>query len=186
MLEAMNLAFVGIFTFELVVKVLSSGIHSYCLDNWNIFDATIMLFTYVDLAADSIIPKSMSSITSKLRIFRLFRFVRVIRRNKTLNEMSETFITALPSLWNALVLISLVFFVYGLLARAVDVACRLGRLDQNSERARCASKSTRRYHRYGPPPSDSIERPFELLPELPQLTRVSLRRARPGNDDEWQ
>ena len=40
----------------------------------------------------------------------------MIRKNKTLNEMWETFVTALPSLSNALVLISLVFFVYGVLA----------------------------------------------------------------------
>merc|ERR1719230_1711608 len=116
MLELSNMIFVGVFTFELVVKVLASGIHSYCLDNWNLFDAFIMFVTYFDLAAETVIPKSLSSITSKLRIFRLFRFVRVIRKNKTLNEMWETFVTAFPSLINAFTLISLVFFVYGVLA----------------------------------------------------------------------
>uniref|UniRef100_A0A7S2F8U8 Calmodulin n=1 Tax=Florenciella parvula TaxID=236787 RepID=A0A7S2F8U8_9STRA len=118
LLDTCNLVFVGIFTFELVVKILGSGLHSYFLDSWNRFDAFIMFVTYFDLVADRVdIPLgAFDSITSKLRIFRLFRFVRVIRKNKTLNEMWETFVTALPSLWNALVLISLVFFVYGVLA----------------------------------------------------------------------
>ena len=48
-LEMINLVFFVIFTLEMIVKVIALGPKMYIKDNFNIFDASIVLISMVDV-----------------------------------------------------------------------------------------------------------------------------------------
>ncbi|CAI2380762.1 unnamed protein product [Moneuplotes crassus] len=73
-LEYFNYVFIAIFTLELVVKLIGLGFKLFIIDKFNIFDAFIVLISYIEL----IFVGGGGAYTS-LRAFRLFRIFKVFR-----------------------------------------------------------------------------------------------------------
>ena len=46
-----NLAFTALFTIEISIKLIGSGLWDFCNDNFNIFDAVIVFFALVEVVA---------------------------------------------------------------------------------------------------------------------------------------
>lgn len=115
MIEAIDYLMVFIFSLELLLKVAAIGPHYYWSDSWNRFDAIIMFITWGDIITESVLPENVSSLTSKLRIFRLVRLVRLVKHEKILKRLLSAMYIALPSLCNALALITMIFFMYTIL-----------------------------------------------------------------------
>ena len=72
-LTTINVVLTILFTLELVLKVVGLGATEYMRDSWNTFDATVVLFSLLELMLQS------SGAVSALRSFRLLRIFRLAR-----------------------------------------------------------------------------------------------------------
>ena len=98
------------FTIECMLKVIAFGLllnrkNSYLRDSWNILDFTIVVSGLVSLTSDSDI-----GFFKVLRIMRVLRPRRLITRVKGLKLVIQTFLHALPRIFNLQLVV--LFFMY--------------------------------------------------------------------------
>lgn len=87
-LHVLDIAFTGLFTLELILKVLANGLlvpypEAYLRDWWNVLDFVIVSVSLVTIPielADSSAASSLSAL-KMLRALRALRPLRVISRN---------------------------------------------------------------------------------------------------------
>ena len=74
-----NFIFMGIFTLEMMIKVLAKGFlfgtHAYLHSGWNVMDGSLVFISWVDLII-TLASSSSPEIFSILRVFRLLRTLR--------------------------------------------------------------------------------------------------------------
>eukprot|EP00656_Telonema_subtile_P054003 TRINITY_DN7944_c0_g1_i4.p1 TRINITY_DN7944_c0_g1~~TRINITY_DN7944_c0_g1_i4.p1 ORF type:complete len:1564 (+),score=583.71 TRINITY_DN7944_c0_g1_i4:124-4815(+) len=104
-LEAINYVFVGIFTIEMAVKLIGLGPRLYVQDRFNVFDALIVLVSYVEIGFTS------SSALTALRTFRLGRVFKMAKRWDSLRRVIETIIDTLPNMGYLSILLLLFMFI---------------------------------------------------------------------------
>lgn len=82
----MNLLFTGIFTLELLIRLLSMGFKIYFKSHWfNFFDAVIVIFSLIDITIAEVLTnnngkiKSSGSVFTALRAFRLLRVFKLAK-----------------------------------------------------------------------------------------------------------
>ncbi|GMH51784.1 hypothetical protein TrLO_g993 [Triparma laevis f. longispina] len=111
MLEEANWFFTILFTFELVVKSIGMGVCNYLADPYNSFDASVVTFSWVEVALLS------GGGFSSLRTFRLLRVLRTLKLAKSwhsLNQLIITVIRSIPGLANFGLILMLFLFIYAL------------------------------------------------------------------------
>lgn len=74
-LEYFNYIFISIFTLELLVKLIGFGFKEFIKDKFNIFDAFIVLISYIEL----LLAGGGGGAYTSLRAFRLFRIFKLFR-----------------------------------------------------------------------------------------------------------
>ena len=105
-----------IFMAEMNMKLVGCGCSAYWADGWNKLDGSIVIMSYVDLAAT--ILASGGANLSFLRILRMLRVLRILRlmRNwKGLFKVVTTLYKALPQMANMIVLMLVVVTICALL-----------------------------------------------------------------------
>jgi len=105
-LVTVNLVFVIAFALEMVMKLIAFGFYQYVQDNWNVFDAIIVIGSFVTMAFDA------GAIAQIGRVFRIARLLKIVKRAKGLKTLFNTMITSLPSMANISSLMFLLYFVY--------------------------------------------------------------------------
>jgi len=105
-LEIMNLIFVAIFTVEAAAKIFALGWCEYWVRNWNKFDFTIVILSFVGMAFD------LGQFATLLRVGRVARMFRLVQTNKNLRDLFYTLIFSLPSISNVASVTFLLFFIY--------------------------------------------------------------------------
>ncbi|KAJ9458945.1 Muscle calcium channel subunit alpha-1 [Diplonema papillatum] len=120
--EAFNYVFISIYTVEFLIKVLGLGWKGYWQDGWNRFDFVVLLVSLVGLG----IGESLAM----FRVFRIGRLLRLFHMSKGLAKMFAALLYALPPLFNIGLVLSCVFFVFGVMG--VDI---FGQLDLMSNPA---------------------------------------------------
>ena len=105
-----NIVFTVIFTLEMVLKILGLGISKYVSDWFNLFDATIVVFSLLDL----FLPESNSSVTA-LRTFRLLRVFKLFKFLTGLRELLDTVLSTLTDLRYFSLILTLFVFIYALI-----------------------------------------------------------------------
>jgi hypothetical protein len=80
-LQRANLTLTGIFTFEMIIKLVIGGIPDYVHSTWNLFDGFIVIGSVVEL-----VVASGSSSLSALRAVRMLRLTRVARLARLANK----------------------------------------------------------------------------------------------------
>jgi hypothetical protein len=73
-LEYFNYLFFTIFTVEVTVKIIGLGLKQFVLDKFNVFDAFVVMVSFIE-----ILLSSGSGAFSSLRAFRLFRIFKLFR-----------------------------------------------------------------------------------------------------------
>jgi len=58
MLDMVNIVFFGIFTMEMLIKLLGMGPKNYVRDSFNIFDAVIVILSIVDVCLSFLVETS--------------------------------------------------------------------------------------------------------------------------------
>ena len=107
-MSGFDLAFMGIFALELVVKVIAMGFMSYMKDPWNVVDFTIVASGGASLFL------SGSAIFSLLRIVKVFRPLRSINRVPGMKRLVNTLFSCLPLMFDVVCLSLLVFYLFSL------------------------------------------------------------------------
>ena len=120
MLVIFNYVFTGIFTVEIILKLIGYGC-DFWYDAWNLFDFIVVLCSYVDLILSNILTSSLKLLSTApqllrlLRVFRLVRLFRLVRKYQRLQSIMEIIQLSLPSILNVFVLLTLVFLIYAVL-----------------------------------------------------------------------
>ena len=111
-----NLFFTFVFGMEMLVKLFAIGWRRYLKDGFNIFDAFIVIMSYVELGLASSGGESNSSL-SVLRAFRLLRIFKIVKSWKNLKTLLSTVLESLTAITNLGVLIILFLFIAALLTK---------------------------------------------------------------------
>ena len=108
-LEVCNLILTIMFILELVLKVGGMGFTEYAKDNFNLFDAVVVLISIIELAA-----AGSGSLTA-LRAFRILRVLKLIRSWTSLQNFLYTVYLTVLDLGNFSFIVILAIFIFALL-----------------------------------------------------------------------
>ena len=102
-----NTLVLTIFIIEAILKMAAfyPQPYKYFKDGWNILDFSIIIISLVPFVGD---------FTTVARLIRLLRITRLTNRSKEMSVMVMTIVKSLPSMVNIFLLLSLLFFIYGI------------------------------------------------------------------------
>ncbi|XP_048344565.1 voltage-dependent L-type calcium channel subunit alpha-1F [Sphaerodactylus townsendi] len=123
-MDLLNMVFTGLFTIEMVLKIIAFKPKHYFVDAWNTFDALIVVGSVVDIAVtevnngghvgESSEDSSRISITF-FRLFRVMRLVKLLSKGEGIRTLLWTFIKSFQALPYVALLIAMIFFIYAVI-----------------------------------------------------------------------
>ncbi|XP_078004023.1 voltage-dependent L-type calcium channel subunit alpha-1F [Phascolarctos cinereus] len=123
-MDVLNMVFTGLFTVEMLLKVIAFKPKHYFCDAWNTFDALIVVGSVVDIAVtevnnggllgESSEDSSRISITF-FRLFRVMRLVKLLSKGEGIRTLLWTFIKSFQALPYVALLIAMIFFIYAVI-----------------------------------------------------------------------
>uniref|UniRef100_A0A8C2XR92 Sodium channel protein n=1 Tax=Cyclopterus lumpus TaxID=8103 RepID=A0A8C2XR92_CYCLU len=118
-LNNINLAFIIVFTFECLVKIVALRCYFFTV-GWNIFDFVVVILSIVGIVLADIIEKYFVSPTlfRVIRLARIGRILRLIRGAKGIRTLLFALMMSLPALFNIGLLLFLVMFIYAIFGMA--------------------------------------------------------------------
>ncbi|XP_069572647.1 voltage-dependent L-type calcium channel subunit alpha-1D-like [Brachyistius frenatus] len=113
-MDILNMVFTGLFTAEMLLKLLALRLRHYFIDAWNSFDALIVVGSVVDIVVTEFSSGEDSSRVSItfFRLFRVMRLVKLLSKGEGIRTLLWTFIKSLQALPYVALLIALIFFIY--------------------------------------------------------------------------
>uniref|UniRef100_M4AXX9 Voltage-dependent L-type calcium channel subunit alpha n=1 Tax=Xiphophorus maculatus TaxID=8083 RepID=M4AXX9_XIPMA len=120
-MDILNMVFTGVFTVEMILKLVAFKPRNYFADAWNTFDALIVVGSVVDIAITEINNTEDSariSITF-FRLFRVMRLVKLLSRGEGIRTLLWTFIKSFQALPYVALLIAMLFFIYAVIGMQV-------------------------------------------------------------------
>eukprot|EP00074_Homo_sapiens_P096850 XP_016875429.1 voltage-dependent L-type calcium channel subunit alpha-1C isoform X15 [Homo sapiens] len=120
-MNILNMLFTGLFTVEMILKLIAFKPKHYFCDAWNTFDALIVVGSIVDIAITEVNnaeENSRISITF-FRLFRVMRLVKLLSRGEGIRTLLWTFIKSFQALPYVALLIVMLFFIYAVIGMQV-------------------------------------------------------------------
>eukprot|EP00927_Polykrikos_kofoidii_P085373 TRINITY_DN9275_c0_g4_i1.p1 TRINITY_DN9275_c0_g4~~TRINITY_DN9275_c0_g4_i1.p1 ORF type:complete len:1865 (-),score=301.26 TRINITY_DN9275_c0_g4_i1:204-5798(-) len=77
-IEVLELVFLGIFVFEMIISIIALGPKMYCLNPITAFDGFVVVISIIEVIANKTSPSGGGGSLSALRTFRLFRVMNKI------------------------------------------------------------------------------------------------------------
>uniref|UniRef100_A0A803TF13 Voltage-dependent L-type calcium channel subunit alpha n=1 Tax=Anolis carolinensis TaxID=28377 RepID=A0A803TF13_ANOCA len=127
-MDLLNMVFTGLFTVEMVLKIIAFKPKHYFCDAWNTFDALIVVGSVVDIAVTEVnvsgpppphlCPSSEDSSRISITFFRLFRVMRLVKllsKGEGIRTLLWTFIKSFQALPYVALLIAMIFFIYAVI-----------------------------------------------------------------------
>ncbi|XP_066490685.1 voltage-dependent L-type calcium channel subunit alpha-1C isoform X9 [Tiliqua scincoides] len=129
-MNILNMLFTGLFTVEMVLKLIAFKPKHYFCDAWNTFDALIVVGSIVDIAITE--PAEHTQCSSSMnaeensrisitffRLFRVMRLVKLLSRGEGIRTLLWTFIKSFQALPYVALLIVMLFFIYAVIGMQV-------------------------------------------------------------------
>uniref|UniRef100_A0A8C2SE05 Voltage-dependent L-type calcium channel subunit alpha n=1 Tax=Capra hircus TaxID=9925 RepID=A0A8C2SE05_CAPHI len=110
-MNILNMLFTGLFTVEMVLKLIAFKPKGYFSDPWNVFDFLIVIGSNAE-------ENSRISITF-FRLFRVMRLVKLLSRGEGIRTLLWTFIKSFQALPYVALLIVMLFFIYAVIGMQV-------------------------------------------------------------------
>ncbi|XP_010004316.1 PREDICTED: sodium channel protein type 5 subunit alpha-like [Chaetura pelagica] len=117
MLKVGNLVFTGIFTAEMILKIIALDPYYYFQQPWNIFDSVIVTLSLIELS----LPRDKSRKKSKkggtlsvLRSFRLLRVFKLAKSWPTLNTLIKIIGNSMGALSNLTLVLAIIVFIFAI------------------------------------------------------------------------
>ncbi|CAM5137409.1 unnamed protein product [Natator depressus] len=101
-----NLVFTGIFTAEMVLKLIALDPYDYFQQGWNIFDSIIVTLSLVELGLANVQGLSV------LRSFRLLRVFKLAKSWPTLNMLIKIIGNSVGALGNLTLVLAIIVFIF--------------------------------------------------------------------------
>uniref|UniRef100_A0A452DTN0 Voltage-dependent N-type calcium channel subunit alpha n=1 Tax=Capra hircus TaxID=9925 RepID=A0A452DTN0_CAPHI len=118
-LKYMDYIFTGVFTFEMVIKMIDLGLllhpGAYFRDLWNILDFIVVSGALVAFAFSGSKGKDISTIKS-LRVLRVLRPLKTIKRLPKLKAVFDCVVNSLKNVLNILIVYMLFMFIFAVIA----------------------------------------------------------------------
>ncbi|XP_051976461.1 voltage-dependent L-type calcium channel subunit alpha-1C-like isoform X1 [Xyrauchen texanus] len=135
-MNILNMLFTGLFTVEMILKLIAFKPRHYFVDAWNTFDALIVVGSVVDIAITEVNPADPSSSPPSsvvrpmglqntednarisitfFRLFRVMRLVKLLSRGEGIRTLLWTFIKSFQALPYVALLIVMLFFIYAVI-----------------------------------------------------------------------
>uniref|UniRef100_A0A3Q2C7H1 Voltage-dependent L-type calcium channel subunit alpha n=1 Tax=Cyprinodon variegatus TaxID=28743 RepID=A0A3Q2C7H1_CYPVA len=127
-MDILNMVFTGVFTVEMILKLIAFKPRNYFADAWNTFDALIVVGSVVDIAITEINVSSHFSHNTEdsarisitfFRLFRVMRLVKLLSRGEGIRTLLWTFIKSFQALPYVALLIAMLFFIYAVIGMQV-------------------------------------------------------------------
>uniref|UniRef100_A0A668SD00 Sodium channel protein n=1 Tax=Oreochromis aureus TaxID=47969 RepID=A0A668SD00_OREAU len=125
LLSVGNLVFTGIFTAEMVLKLLAMDPYYYFQVGWNIFDSIIVTMSLVELGLANVEGLSV------LRSFRLMRVFKLAKSWPTLNMLIKIIGNSVGALGNLTLVLAIIVFIFAVVGMQLfgknykDCVCRI-------------------------------------------------------------
>ncbi|TWW54452.1 Sodium channel protein type 4 subunit alpha B [Takifugu flavidus] len=125
LLSVGNLVFTGIFTGEMVLKILAMDPYFYFQVGWNIFDSIIVTISLVELGLANVQGLSV------LRSFRLMRVFKLAKSWPTLNMLIKIIGNSVGALGNLTLVLAIIVFIFAVVGMQLfgknykDCVCRI-------------------------------------------------------------
>ncbi|XP_035282332.1 voltage-dependent L-type calcium channel subunit alpha-1C isoform X2 [Anguilla anguilla] len=135
-MNVLNMLFTGLFTVEMILKLIAFKPRHYFVDAWNTFDALIVVGSVVDIAITEVNPADSTSSSQSpmvrpmglqntednsrisitfFRLFRVMRLVKLLSRGEGIRTLLWTFIKSFQALPYVALLIVMLFFIYAVI-----------------------------------------------------------------------
>nr|XP_048277225.1 voltage-dependent L-type calcium channel subunit alpha-1D isoform X3 [Myodes glareolus] len=131
-MDILNMVFTGVFTVEMVLKVIAFKPKGYFSDAWNTFDSLIVIGSIIDVALSEADPTESDSVPlptatpgnseesnrisiTFFRLFRVMRLVKLLSRGEGIRTLLWTFIKSFQALPYVALLIAMLFFIYAVI-----------------------------------------------------------------------
>nr|XP_015197992.1 PREDICTED: voltage-dependent L-type calcium channel subunit alpha-1S isoform X1 [Lepisosteus oculatus] len=136
--DMLNVVFTGLFTLEMVLKLMAFKAKGYFGDPWNVFDFLIVIGSIIDVILSEIDTALSSSgglyclsggcadteehariSITFFRLFRVMRLVKLLSRGEGVRTLLWTFIKSFQALPYVALLIVMLFFIYAVIGMQV-------------------------------------------------------------------
>uniref|UniRef100_A0A803VTL1 Voltage-dependent L-type calcium channel subunit alpha n=1 Tax=Ficedula albicollis TaxID=59894 RepID=A0A803VTL1_FICAL len=138
-MNILNMLFTGLFTVEMVLKLIAFKPKGYFSDPWNVFDFLIVIGSIIDVILSETNVNSNCSLCSLgggrggvsmhfensrisitfFRLFRVMRLVKLLSRGEGIRTLLWTFIKSFQALPYVALLIVMLFFIYAVIGMQV-------------------------------------------------------------------
>ncbi|KAI4887076.1 hypothetical protein NFI96_013964, partial [Prochilodus magdalenae] len=106
MLSVGNYVFTGIFTAEMIFKIIALDPYYYFQEGWNIFDSVIVCLSLMELGLANVSGMSV------LRSFRLLRVFKLAKSWPTLNMLIKIIGNSMGALSNLTLVLAIIVFIF--------------------------------------------------------------------------
>ncbi|XP_013857173.1 voltage-dependent L-type calcium channel subunit alpha-1D isoform X4 [Austrofundulus limnaeus] len=146
-MDILNMVFTGVFTVEMILKLIAFKPRGYVGDAWNVFDALVVFGSVVDIilsqnyfadawntfdaliVVGSVVDIAITEINNTedsarisitfFRLFRVMRLVKLLSRGEGIRTLLWTFIKSFQALPYVALLIAMLFFIYAVIGMQV-------------------------------------------------------------------
>ncbi|XP_041081104.1 voltage-dependent L-type calcium channel subunit alpha-1D-like [Polyodon spathula] len=138
-MDILNMVFTGVFTVEMVLKLIAFKPRGYVEDAWNVFDALVVIGSIVDIVLSEIDNiGSLEELTESpavgetgnseesarisitfFRLFRVMRLVKLLSRGEGIRTLLWTFVKSFQALPYVALLIAMLFFIYAVIGMQI-------------------------------------------------------------------
>ncbi|XP_071358891.1 voltage-dependent L-type calcium channel subunit alpha-1C isoform X4 [Trachinotus anak] len=119
-MNILNMLFTGLFTVEMILKLIAFKPRGYFSDPWNVFDFLIVIGSIIDVILSEINGLQNSEENARIsitffRLFRVMRLVKLLSRGEGIRTLLWTFIKSFQALPYVALLIVMLFFIYAVI-----------------------------------------------------------------------
>ncbi|XP_053185142.1 sodium channel, voltage-gated, type I-like, alpha [Scomber japonicus] len=120
-----NMVFTGIFTAEMVLKIIALDPYYYFQEGWNIFDGIIVSLSLMELGLSNVVGMSV------LRSFRLLRVFKLAKSWPTLNTLIKIIGNSVGALGNLTLVLAIIVFIFAVVGMQLfgknykDCVCKI-------------------------------------------------------------
>ncbi|XP_068453582.1 voltage-dependent L-type calcium channel subunit alpha-1D isoform X4 [Clinocottus analis] len=118
-MDILNMVFTGVFTVEMILKLIAFKPRGYVGDAWNVFDALVVIGSVVDIILSQNTEDSARISITFFRLFRVMRLVKLLSRGEGIRTLLWTFIKSFQALPYVALLIAMLFFIYAVIGMQV-------------------------------------------------------------------
>ena len=113
--EQLNSFFTYCFIFEMIVKIVGLGVKEYVKDQFNLFDAVIVIISIIEMALTQINSEFQSGAFTAFRGVRLLRVFKLARSWTSFRDLLSQIVVSLKEVFTFFLLLVIGMFIFTLL-----------------------------------------------------------------------